>query len=477
MSAPLPSPTVPRTSGASPEATAMIAVLAYSGITVALMQSLIIPLVPALPQLLGTTPAGASWAVTATLLAASVATPVAGRLGDMFGKRRMLLVSLVLLVAGSVVTAMADSLAPMVIGRALQGLAGGVIPLGISAMRDQLPADRVGSGTATMSSSLGVGGALGLPLAALIADHTSWHVLFWISAALGALALALVLRFVPESPVRTGGRVDFAGAIGLSAGLVFLLLAISKGPDWGGAAMTGLFGAAAVTLAVWGWWELRTRQPLVDLRTSARAPVLLTNLASIALGFSMFSVRLVHPQVLQTPVETGYGLGQSMLVVGLVMAPQGLVMMAVAPLSARLSRARGPKVTLMVGALAVTVGYALGVPMMSEIWQLVLISCINGVGIGMAYGAMPALIMNAVPVSETGSANSLNTLMRSLGNSFSSAITGVVLAHLVIGFGTATIPSLTGFQVVMIIGGLAALLSFALAAAIPQRTADAAGKT
>ncbi|MYS36759.1 MULTISPECIES: MFS transporter [unclassified Streptomyces] len=453
----------------------MVAVLAFAGIATALMQSLIIPLVPALPSLLDTTAAGASWAVTATLLAASIATPVAGRLGDMFGKRRLLLISLGFLVLGSVVTALSDSLTPMVVGRALQGLSSGVIPLGISIMRDELPADRVGSGTATMSSSLGVGGALGLPLAALIADHTSWHMLFWGSALLGTLALVLVVRLVPESPQRTGGTVDFVGAVGLSLGLVSLLLAISKGADWGAGATVGLLVASAVTFLVWGMWELRNRQPLVDLRTSARTPVLMTNLASIALGFSMFSVRLVHPQVLQAPVESGYGLGKSMLVVGLVTAPQGLVMMAVSPLSARLTKAKGPKVTLMAGALAVTVGYVLGVPLLSEIWQLILVSCINGIGIGLAYGAMPALIMKSVPVSETGAANSLNTLMRSLGNSLSSAAVGLVLAHMTIVVGAASLPSLDAFRLVMVIGGVASLLSFALAAAIPQRaTAPAA---
>lgn len=477
MPTPLTDSIEDRSPAASTGATAVIAVLAFSGITTALMQSLIIPLLPALPAFLHTTTAGASWAVTATLLAASVATPVAGRLGDMFGKRRVLLISLGMLVAGSVLTAMADSLTPMVIGRTLQGLAAGVIPLGISIMRDELPADRVVIGTATMSSSLGVGGALGLPVAALIADHTSWHMLFWLSAALGAIAFALVLRVVPESPHHTGGRVDVTGALGLSVGLVLLLLAISKGPDWGGDVTAGMLGGAAATFAVWGWWELRARRPLVDLRTSTRAPVLITNLASIAIGFSMFSVRLVYPQLLQAPVESGYGMGQSMLAVGLVLAPQGLVMMAVSPLSARLSKAKGPKVTLSAGALIVTVGYALGVPMMSEIWQLVLISCINGIGIGLAYGAMPLLIMNAVPPSETGAANSFNTLMRSLGNSFSSAVTGVILAHMAITVGAASIPSLDGLRIVMVIGGVASLLSFALAMAIPRRNTEPGATT
>ncbi|MDT7784640.1 MAG: hypothetical protein QOF58_3059, partial [Pseudonocardiales bacterium] len=188
----------PRTRGVVP-------VLAFSGIVVSLMHTLVIPLVPDLPRLLNASPADTTWAVTATLLAAAVATPVMGRLGDMYGKRRMLLISLSILVAGSAVTALAGSLIPMIIGRALQGLSGGVIPLGISIMRDELPPERLGAATATMSSSLGVGGALGLPAAALIAENLSWHALFWTAAAVGSIALVLVFVFVPESPVRTGG--------------------------------------------------------------------------------------------------------------------------------------------------------------------------------------------------------------------------------------------------------------------------------
>src|SRR5690349_4305771 len=329
---------------AVPRSPAVVAVLAFAGIVVSLMQTLVIPIVPELPRLLDAPASDTAWAVTATLLAAAVATPVTGRLGDMFGKRRMLLISGVMLIVGSVVCALADSLLPMIIGRALQGLASGVIPLGISIMRDELPAERLASATALMSASLGIGGALGLPAAALIADNFSWHVLFWTSAVLGAVAIALVTVFVPESKVRTGGRFDLVGAIGMAAGLVCLLLAISKGADWGWDSGTtiGLFLAAAVILPAWGFFELRTGQPLVDLRTTARRQVLVTNLASIAVGFAMFAMSLVIPQLLQLPTQTGFGLGKSLLTAGLVMAPSGLVMMAFAPVSAAVSKAKGP---------------------------------------------------------------------------------------------------------------------------------------
>ncbi|SEF23569.1 Major Facilitator Superfamily protein [Amycolatopsis pretoriensis] len=471
----MPDPSTPARE-ASPRANLVVGVLALAGITVSLMQTLVIPLIPALPGLLHASASDATWAITATLLAGAVATPTMGRLGDMYGKRRMLLVSLGALVVGSAIGALSDTLVPMVAGRTLQGLAAGVIPLGISIMRDELPAERLGSATALMSASLGVGGALGLPAAALLAENADWHVLFWTAAGLGLVVTALVVALVPESPVRTGGRFDVLGAVGLSVALVCLLLAISKGADWGwgSGATLGLVAAAVVVLLLWGRWELRTPRPLVDLRTSARRQVLLTNIASAVFGFAMFAMSLVLPQLLQLPAATGYGLGKSMLVVGLVMAPSGLVMMALAPVSARITATRGPKTTLMLGAVVVAAGYALGIVLMSATWHLVLVSSIIGAGIGLAYGAMPSLVMGAVPVSETAAANSLNTLMRSIGTSVSSATAGLILARLTIRFGPVELPSQNGFRLVLGMGSAAALIALAVAAFLPRRSPVAA---
>ncbi|WP_372511444.1 MFS transporter [Lentzea californiensis] len=423
------------------------------------MQTLVIPLLPRFPALLDSSPGDTAWVITSTLLASAVATPVIGRLGDMYGKRRMLLVSLLMLVAGSVIAALSYSLVPLIIGRVVQGLAVGVIPLGISIMRDELPLERLAGATALMSASLGVGGALGLPAAAFLVEQSDWHMLFWTSAAAGVLVLVAVLVVVPESPVRGGGRFDFLGALGLSVALICLLLGVSKASTWSGATTTGLFVVAAVVLGLWGWWELRSPQPLVDLRTTARRQVLLTNIASAVFAFAMFAQSLVLPQVLQLPASTGHGLGQSLLVTGLVLVPSGLVMMATAPLSAKISNARGPRVTLILGALVVAIGYSAGVFMLTAVWQLVVVSAVIGAGIGLGYGAMPALIMGAVPASETAAANSLNTLMRAIGTSVSSAVAGVVLTQVGVPF---------SFQLIMGLGAATALLAVVVAAFIPS---------
>lgn len=472
-----PSPVLPEQTRADRRrpGSSVVVVLASAGIVVSLMQSLIIPIVPELPRLLGATASDTTWAITATLLAGAIATPTVGRLGDMFGKRRMLLISIGLLIAGSVVGASATTLVPLIVGRALQGLAAGVIPLGISIMRDELPPEKLGGATAMMSASLGVGGALGLPAAALIADQLNWHVLFWTAATLGAVTFVLVLVIVPESAIRTSGRFDVIGAVGLSTALAALLLAVSKGADWGwsSGATIGLFVTAAVVLVLWGLWELRTGSPLVDLRISARPALLLTNSASLIFGFALFAMSLVLPQLLQAPTSTGYGLGQSMLTVGLVMAPSGLIMMAIAPLSARITRTAGPKTSLMIGAVIVAAGYVITVAFMEATWQLVIGSSVIGAGVGLAYGAMPSLVMSAVPRSETAAANSLNTLMRSIGTAVSSAVAGVVLAQMTVNIGPVQVPSQDAFRVVLGVAALAALGALGIAAFLPRRKRDA----
>jgi MFS family permease len=450
---------------------ATVPVLAFAGIVVAVMQTLLVPVIKDLPQLLDTTPSNATWVLTSTLLSGAVATPIMGRLGDLFGKRRMLVVSLSVMVVGALVSAFTDALLPMIVGRTLQGFAMGAIPLGIGLMRDMLPRERLGSAMALMSSSIGVGGGLALPAAALVAQHTDWHALFYGAAGLGVLAIALTLLVVPESPLRAKGSFDLPGAIGLTAGLVLFLLPITKGSDWGWSSPTtlGLFGAAVVVLLLWGLMELRVAAPLVDLRTTARREVLLTNLASIMVGVAFYVVSLVLPQLLQLPSETGYGLGQSMVVAGLCVAPLGLTMMFTAPVYARLSARYGPRTTLIIGLLVIALGYGGGLGLMSAAWQTVVTSVLLGAGIGLAYSSLPALIVGAVPASETGAANGLNTLMRSIGTSVSSAVIGMVLANSATDVGGVAVPTMEGFRVSFLIATGAVAVGLVLAFFLPRR--------
>jgi len=211
------------------------------------------------------------------------------------------------------------------------------------------------------------------------------------------------------------------------------------------------------------------KAPLVDLRTTARPAVLFTNLVSIMVGVSFYVVSLVLPQLLQLPEATGYGLGQSMVVAGLLVAPLGLTMMVTAPVYARLSAKYGPKVTLILGMLIIAIGYGAGLGLMSAAWQSLVIAVVLGAGIGLAYSSLPALIVGAVPASETGAANGLNTLMRSIGTSVSSAVIGMVLANTANDVGGVAVPTMHGFRVSFLIATAAVAIGLVLALFLPRQ--------
>lgn len=473
----------------------VVAVLAITGIVVSLAQTLLVPIIVELPKIFSTSASNTSWIITVTLLVGAITTPVLGRLADMYGKKRLLVLSVIPFIVGSAVCAIAPDVVTMIIGRALQGLATGAVPLGIALLHDILPRDKAGAAIALMSSSMGIGGALGLPLAAAVTQYADWRVLFWGTAAVAVLALVAIMVSVPgTTPARSSESFDFVGTLGLAVGLVALLLGVSKGADWGWAsALTlGMIVGGVVVLLAWGWYELRRRGPLVDLRTTARPVVLLTNLASILIGFAMYALNLIVPQALELPVDLGYGLGQTLLGMGLWIMPMGLGMFAVSKLGANVSRRYGPKVTLIASGVVIAIGYGVAAIVLgtignrtpgpadtSLIGTTLILLCVGttivGCGIGLGLGAMPALIMGAVPASEKASANGLNSLMRSLGTTISAAIVGVVLAEMVQSLGGYDIPTLGGLLVSLCIGCGGALLAAVLAAAIPGKPEAGAG--
>ncbi|WP_424215246.1 MFS transporter [Streptomyces sp. BI20] len=446
-----------------------VPVLAFCGVVVALMQTLVVPLLPHIPELTGSTPGAAGWLVTVTLLTGAVFTPVLGRVGDLFGKRRVLMLSLVVLTAGSVLCAVTSHIGVLITGRALQGAALAVIPLGISIIRDEVPAERVLSSIALMSSTLGIGAAVGLPVAALVVQHFDWHTMFWASAGLGLLDLVLVARCVPAGTVRAGGRLDLLGGLGLALTLVGLLLSITQGPVWGwGSARTlGLLVGSLVLGLLWGRYELRTDAPMVDLRVSARPAVLLANLAALLIGFAFYANSLVTAQLVQEPTWTGYGLGASLVVSGLCMLPGGVAMVALSPVSARISARFGPRATLGLAAAVMAVGYGVRFFTSHSLGMIVAGATVVAAGTALAYSALPALVMSAVPVTETGAANGLNTLMRSVGQAACSTVVVVVLSRVTFTSGGRTAPTLGAYLTVFVCAGVAAVGALVIAAFLP----------
>jgi MFS family permease len=454
-----------------PSDRAITTTLALTGLIAAFMQTLVTPIIPQLPTLLDSTVADSTWVLTSTLLAAAISTPISGRLGDMYGKRRLVLVLLMIMAGGSIISALSNTLIPMIVGRVLQGVGLGVISLGISILRDVIHPKNLGGAVALVSATLGVGGAVGLPVAAIIAQNLDYHYLFWLALALAVVAIVLVATIVPVSTLRTGGRFDFVGAVGFALGLVGILLAVSKGNEWGWTSPVtiSLLVGGVVVLLIWGAVELRMTDPLIDLRVAARRPVLLTNLASISVGFAFFITTAALPVLLEAPTTTGVGLGQSLLVSSLCLMPLGLIMFFLSPVAARLSNTRGPRTSLILGGAIITAAFALAVWLHAAIWHVILISAIVGVGVGFAYAAMPTLIMRAVPPNETAAANGLNSVMRTLGSTVAATLVGVILSSNIVLSGGIGIPTTEAFQLVFAMGAAVALAGVIIGAFIPTR--------
>lgn len=438
-----------------------IMMVAVGALAVSLSQSMLIPVLAVLPERLNTSVGNVEWLLTSTLLVGAIAVPVLGRLGDMFGKRLLLLVALGALTVGSLLTAVTSNVGLLIAGRAIQGASLAAIPLGISLLASLLPRERAGSAVALISAMLGVGGALGLPLAGFVGEHADFHVLFWITAAAGAVTFVGTLAVVPESPARTGGRIDFVGSLLLSSGLVALLLPLAQGSTWGwGSPRTvGLLVLAVVLVGVFGWSQTRVPNPLVDLRALRRPPIVLTNLASVLFGFALFASLIGTASYVEAPVASGYGFGSSIVVGGLCLLPSGVAMLVLAPLAARLIFTIGAHRTLTIGAVIVGLGWVLRIFATASLWEIVLGSTVIGAGTGIAYASMPALIQLHSPAAELAAANGLNSLARSLGSSLASAIGGSILVASTMSLDGFELPTLGAYRVLFAICAAASFLA------------------
>jgi EmrB/QacA subfamily drug resistance transporter len=442
-------------------------ILSGGALAFALAQTTLIPTLGGLSRELGTDASGVAWVLTGYLLAAAVATPVMGRLGDMFGKRRLFVASLVLFAAGNVVSALGTSLEVIVAGRVLQGVGGGIFPLAIGIVRDEFPKERVAASIGLLSATAGIGGGLGLILGGVLSDQLSYHWIFWMSAAVAALAAVAAQLLVPESPVRTPGRVDVRGAIVLAAGLVPPLYAISRANDWGwGSGRTlGLIAAGVAMLVVFVALQRRTRQPLADIEALVRPPVLMTNLATVLVGFGMFGSFILIPQLAETPEASGYGFGLDATGAGLLLLPGSLMMLVTGPVSGALGGRFGSKFPLALGGFVTSAGLLMlgldhGTQGAVLGWAILM-----STGIGLAFSAMPNLIVGAVPPTQTGEAIGFNALVRSVGASVGTQVSAAVLA------GSAAagspLPTDDGYATAFLVSAGVALLAGLVALAIP----------
>jgi len=444
--------------------TAIILFLSLGGLSFAVLQSLVAPALGTIGNDLGVATTDASWVLTAYLLSASVLTPILGRLGDMVGKRKVIIVVLALLLAGTVLAALAPNLGVLIAARVLQGAAGAVMPLSIGIVRDELPRERVSVTIGLLSAIFGIGAGVGIVTAGPIVEALSWHWLFWLPAVLVAIALLGAIFGIPESPLRTPGRLDLVGTAILTVGLVALLLAIGEGQKWGwGDGKTvGLLVLGGVAIIVFVFVELRVSEPLIDMSLFRHRGVWTAHIVALAFGFAMFGTFILVPTILQLPSVLGYGFGKSVSEAGLYLLPTVVAMVIAGVVAGILIRRIGPKIPMIVGGVSVTVAFLIPALGHSEEWQIVVSGVLTGIGIGLALAATSNAIVESVPAAQTGEAISANTVIRTIGSSIGTAVIAAVISSNVTAQGAPADEAFTiGFWVSAGVGvvGIAAALA------------------
>src|SRR3984885_3874733 len=423
---------------------ATFTVLAAATAAYALLQSLVIPALPTIQAGLHTSQNTVTWVLTAYLLSASIFTPIMGRLGDMWGKERMLVAALVALTLGSVLAALTGSILIMIVARGIQGIGGGVLPLAFGIIRDEFPVEKVAGAVGVIAALAAAGAGLGIVLAGPIVEALNYHWLFWIPAIMLAVATVAAKLLVPKSPVRTAGRVSWPAAVLLSGWLVALLVPISEAPTWGwgSARVLGLLAIAVVLAVAWVVVESRSAHPLIDMRMMRIPVVWTTNLVALLFGVGMYATFAFLPEFLQTPAAAGYGFGLSIPLSGLILQPSSVAMFVVGIASGRLTSRFGAKSVLVAGALISVIPFALLTFAHQHEWEILLAMVLQGLGFGMAFAAMSNLVVQGVPPQQTGVASGMNANIRTIGGSIGAAIMSSIVTS---SAGTGGLPSESGY--------------------------------
>ncbi|MCU1482284.1 MAG: putative transporter [Subtercola sp.] len=410
----------------------LLPMLVYAALSTAIVSSLGMLLVPTISREMGVTISTAQWMLTINLLVGAIATPIMGRLSDGPHKKRLLIVSLLIILAGSIMAAIAPNFTVFLIGRALQGLTYGIVPVTISLARRYLPESKVGFGISSLSVTVATGIGIGYPLTGILAGLFDFRFAFGFAALFVVSAIIVVIRGVPGGPdTRAPQRTfDFGGALLLGAGLGAILVAVSEGPNWGwnSPATIAFFVGAAVLLAAWVLVELRSSHPLINLRVLRNGEVLLANGTAIGIGAAMYMGFSIASLIAQAPASTGYGIALPVFWAGFVMLPFSIGSFS----SNRVIRAAAGRIRmttlLPLGAAVVTASTIFLWVAHDQLWEILLGMLLFGIGIGTTYAAMPGLIARSVEADELGSAVSFNQVLRTVGGSFGSAISAAVLA-------------------------------------------------
>lgn len=447
----------------------LIAAMALGGTAYGFAATMVVPSVPSLQRALDLTPATSGWILSAYLVAASVLTGVVGRFGDVYGRRRILVLTLVVFTAGSVLCAAASSFPLLLLGRVVQGCGGAIYPLAYGILSERLPSGRREAALGLMAATMGIGAGVGPVLGGLVSDHASYRWIFVVVAALAAAAATAVGRVVPAAPRPTGerARVDMPGAALLAIGVSAPLIAVSQANRWGWAEAPtlALFAVGAVVLPAFVLVERRVETPLISMRTMAHPVVRWTNV--IAILYSVWAFGVIIAITLLGQQESGSGYGLSATVAGLILVPNAVGTLIGGAIAARIGVVRGFRVPLVLGQLVGLVGTVPLVFLFDLVAVAYLVSGVVGLGTGLSLAANTNLIVASVSAGETATATGISTVVRNVGGAVGVQVPIAL-------FATATIAGTGGFSDRGLTLGfgflaLAAIVSLALVWFVPRR--------
>lgn len=433
----------------------LVAALGAVILAAAILQTGVVPVLASIRAQLDVSTAEVSWVVTANLLAAAAATPLIGRLADVFNKKTVLLGTLSVVLAGSVLGALATSLPILVFARALQGISFALYPLAVSILRAESTEDRLVRRIAVLSAMLGLGGALGLLGTGLLTpDGAGYQRIFWLHAALILTVLLVVAVTVPNRSRGAASHVDWIGAAGLALGLTGMLLAVSRGATWGWTSPRTLAAAVVgvAVLTLWTRWTRRAAVPLVSLQMLQRRPVVIANAASFLTGLGSYLSSLGLTHFVQCPGSQGFGFSASVQEVSLLFLLPGALMGTLsAVVAGRFIERYGARVVVTAGGLAGLLGFVALAWLHSQRWEVMVAGVLTNMYLSLSYGALPAMIIGEVDPGETGVATSLNGTFSKIAGSSAAAVVGALLTPV-----TGSHPLQGAFTAVFVIGALTA---------------------
>jgi MFS family permease len=405
-------------------------ILAVSAVAYGLLQGLVVPALPLVQKRTHGSEDAVTWVYTAFLVSSAVATPIFGRLGDVYGKVRMLVVSLAIAAAGVILAPLTTSITVLIVARSVQGAIGAVIPLAFAIIRDEVRSDKVVGAIGFLSALLAAAVGVGVTVGGSVAEHLGYAWLFWIPLVMIIAATAAAHLVARNSGGRQPGSVSWPGAILLAEWLVSLLVWVSEGPNWGWSSAPELVLVATTVSGVAGWiyLELRAAEPLIDVRLLRSPTVWKSNLVIATAGVGGYATFVLIPQFVQTRSGHGYGFGASTELSGLYLLPQTVAIFVAGLLSGPVASALGLKLTSIVGSAITFGGLVMLTALHSQPWQLLVAGGLIGFGFGFVLSATSALVVECVPSDQTGVASGMTANFRIMGGAIGTQVAITLLA-------------------------------------------------